>query len=333
MGEWKFFMRKSAVYFLVALTLISLALTSVPSAFSQTDQTQNIKILSYSYYVDNQGILDVVGEVQNTGTSTVTTVILTGSIIDSNGADQADSYTEIGVVPMPVTYLNPGQIAPFYMEFFQPKESSDGSWGTVYVSSVHLAVAQANATDNYQYPNLTVANSNSYIGSTASDTGVYWVAGDVENTGSQTAQNITVFGTFYNSTGSVVAVGYSATDPNLAPSTEDSFKLGAFDINQTGIVTEEKITKYSLLIQADGPLLQGTAPAVSSSPNVTNSPPPTQPTTVNSNSNKSSNATVIYALIVAVILIAAAAALLFLRKSKPFQTAKQAKKARKKQDG
>ncbi len=61
-------MRKSIIYFFVALTLVSLGLTLVPTVFSQTE---NIKIVSYSYYIDNLGYLDVVGEVQNVGPNTV----------------------------------------------------------------------------------------------------------------------------------------------------------------------------------------------------------------------------------------------------------------------
>ncbi|MGA3059258.1 MAG: hypothetical protein ABSD92_02700 [Candidatus Bathyarchaeia archaeon] len=329
-------MRRGSVYFFAALTLLSLGLTLVPCAFSQTGQTQNIKVLSYSYYVDSTDSLDVVGEVQNVGPNTVAQVVLAGQIIDSNGVVQADSYTEIGVEQMSLPYLNPQQIAPFYMYFPQPSNSPDGTWGTVDVSSVILSVVQANATTSYQYPDLAVANSNSYIGSTSSDTGVYWVTGNVENTGSQTAQNITVLGTFYNSTGCVIAVGYSDTYANLSPSAKESFKLGAFDINQTGIVTDEKITNYTLLIQADGPILQGTAPLItpspgpssSQSPGVTSSPSPTQKA-VNSNSNKSSSPAAIYAIIVVIVLAAVAGTILVLRSRKPREKLKEARKARK----
>ena len=107
-------MRKSTVYFFVVLSLLSLGLTLVPRAFSQT---QDIKIVSYSYYFDSSGNLDVVGEVQNVGPNTVNPVILTGSVYSSSGVDQADSYTQVWV-----SYLAPQQEAPFYMEFPQPQQ-------------------------------------------------------------------------------------------------------------------------------------------------------------------------------------------------------------------
>ena len=344
-------MRKSSVYLFVALTLMSLGLALVPDVFCQINQAQDMKILSYSYYVDNQGILDVVGEVQNQGPNTVFGVLVTGSVIDNTGTDQGDTYATIGIDPMSILYLSPNQIAPFYLEFWAPNNSPDGTWATVTIASIELAVAEANATTSYQYPGLTVSSSKSYIGNTVNDTGVYWVTGNVQNTGSQTAENVTVFGTFYNSTGSVVAVGYSNTDASLSSSASESFQLGAFDINQTGIITSEKITKYSLLIQADGPILQGTGPLITPSPvlptlrllalqalpllqllplKVHHSPSSTPATSANSNSNNSSNLTAIYAVAIVVVLIVVVGTILVMKSRKPPETVKQARKARNK---
>jgi flagellar basal body-associated protein FliL len=303
--EGRSFMRKSIIYLFVALTLVSLGLALVPSAFSQT---QNIKIVSYSYYIDNLGFLDVVGEVQNVGSNTVASVILTGTVYSTDGTDQADSYTQAWVKD-----LTPQQKAPFYMDFYAPNNSPDGTWLSVVVSNVALTVSQAEATASYQYPDLKVTSSSKSIGSSTTDKGVCWVTGTVQNTGSQTAQNITVFGTFYNSTGSVVAVGYSdtLTPANLASSGTASFKLGAFDLNQTLMPSNEKISSYSLLIQALGPILQGTAP--------TQSPGGT--------SSNSSNPALIYAIIVVIVILGIAGTILVLRKRKPQETKKAAQKA------
>ena len=122
----------------------------------------------------------------------------------------------------------------------------------------------ANATSSYQYPDLTITSSSASIGSTGDYNGAYLVNGVIKNTGSQTAQNITVVGTFYNATGSVVAVGYTnyLTPATVAPSGTVSFQVGAFDLNQTQVSSGEKISSYSLLVQAQGPILQGTAPIV-----------------------------------------------------------------------
>jgi hypothetical protein len=328
-------MNKSTVYFIVALSLVSLGLTLVPNAFSQT-QTQNVKILSYSYYVDSVGYLDVVGEVQNVGPNTISSVTLTGSIYSPGGVDQCDSYTQVWALN-----LLPQQKAPFYMEFYQPNNSPDGTWYSVDVSGVSLQVAQANATSSYNYPDLKIASQNGYVDTTTANKGAYWATGTVQNTGSQTAQNITVIGTFYNSSGSVVAVGFSdtLTPTSLAPGGTASFQVGAFDLNQTGISSSEKITSYSVLIQVLEPILTG-APIIStsSSPSSSSSSPSTSSSTSpsssssppqkNVNSNGSSNSAALYGVVIVIIIIVIAGTILAFKR-KPHETVKEKKKARK----
>jgi hypothetical protein len=330
-------MNKTVTIFLVILTICSLSLTMVPGALSQ-DQKGNVKVLDYSYYLDSLGLIVVVGEVQNQGPNTLTSVIITGSIVSRDGVYQSNSYTIIGIPPAEVTYLNSQQKAPFYMDFYPPQNSPDRTWNSIDIASINLQVAQANATANYQYPDLTITSKQSSIGSTKDDKGVFWVNGNIQNIGSQTASNITVFGIFYNSTGATVAVGFSNTVVSLSSSASASFKLGAFDLNQTGITASKKITDYSLLIYAKAPILKGTAP-VTVSPGQTSTPTPTpkptviptptpygqtpsptpNPTATQSDSDSNGSQvtpTWIYAAIIAVAIVAVAAALLMLSKRK-----------------
>ena len=325
-------MRKSAVYFLIALLMLSLGLTLTPNVLSQT---QNIKIVSYSYYIDSLGYLDVVGEVQNVGPNTVNPVYLTGSIYSSSGTAESSSYCQVWV-----SYLEPQQEAPFYMEFQPP--SSTGIWQSADISKIDLTVSIANATSSYQYPDLKITSSSGFINTTGDNNGAYMVTGIIQNTGSQTASNITVVGAFYNSTGTVVAVGYTnyLTPTSLAPSGTTSFEIGAFDLNQSQVSSAEKIKSYSLLVQTELPILQGTAPIVtpspesssspspssSQSPSITSSPSPTQKAV---NSNSSSNAAAIYVIVIVIAILAIAGTILVLSKRKPHETVKTQKKARK----
>jgi hypothetical protein len=329
-------MRKSTVYFVVVLTLLSLGLTLVPRAFSQT---QDIKIVSYSYYIDSWGDLDVVGEVQNEGPNTVNSVILTGSVYNTNKVDQADSNCPVWVLD-----LIPQQEAPFYMEFPQPSSSPDGTWRSVDISRIDLTVAEANPTSSYQYPDLKITSSKASISTNAGLEGAYVVNGIIQNTGSQTAQNVTVVGAFYNSTGTVVAVSYTnyLAPASLPPSGTVSFQIAALDLNQTQVPSSEKITSYLLLVQTELPILQGTAPIVTPSPESSSSPSPSSsssPSITSSssatplktvNSNSSMNAAAIYAIGIVIAILAIAGAILAFRKSKPHETVKAKKNARKK---
>ena len=325
-------MRKSTICFFITLSLLFLGVTLVPNTFSQT---QNIKVINYSYYIDAIGNLDVVGEVQNVGPNTVNPITMTGSIIDSNNVDQADSFTQVFVA-----YLTPQQEAPFIMVFPQPNNSPDGTWYSVDISNIDLTVTEANATSSYQYPDLKITSSSATVGTSGDYIGAYLVNGVIQNTGSQTATNLTVVGAFFNSTGAVVAVGYTdyLTPASLAPSKTLSFQIAALDINQTGVSAAEKITSYSLLVQTEEPILQGTAPIItpspssvsSSTPSSTSSPSPTQSAV---NSNHSSNSAAIYAIVILIVILAVAGTIFAFGKRKPRETLKEQKKARKKSMG
>jgi hypothetical protein len=319
--------RKTAVYLFVILSLLSLGLTFLPMGYSQT---QNVKVINYSYYFDSEGYLDVVGLVQNVGTNTVNPIILAGSVFAPNKVLASQSYCQVWV-----SYLTPGQEAPFYMEFQAPQSSS--GWLPSYVGNITLTVSQANATNSYQYQDLKIISSSGSIGTTAGYNGAYVVNGVIENTGTQPATNVTVVGAFFNSTGSVVGVGYTdyLTPTVLEPSATTTFQIAAFDLNQSIVPASLQIHSYQLLVQTELPILPGTPPT--SSPSTGTSSPtsstssPSSSSKSGANSKNSLNDTTVYVIVIAAVIlaVAAAGALLVLRRSKAHQTVKEARKAKK----
>jgi hypothetical protein len=321
--------------------MMSVGLALVPQVSSQPE---NVKVVSYSWYVDSYGDFIAVGEVQNVGPNTIKSVVLTGVVYTMDGEAQASYYTIAFV-----NYLIPQQKAPFYIDF-SPQSSNTGdlSWLSLGVKRVDFTVNLANTTSSYQYPDLALASSSGGV----DGEGVYWVSGTVKNSGTQTATNIRVVGTFYNSSGTVVAVGYTdlLTPASLTPSNAASFKVGAFDVNQTEAPSIKKISSYRLLIQTEGPILSGTSPtpppsspspSPSPSPSSTpsSSPPSTTPPSGSSpsptESSGSENPNVLppeatYAIVVVVVILALAGTLLMLRKRKP-QAKSQTIKNRKSQ--
>jgi hypothetical protein len=306
-------MRKIAIYFSIVLLLLSLGLTLVPNSFCQTG---NVKLLDYSYYIDASGYLEVVGEVQNVGPNTVNSVNLVGSLLSVTGEDLSNSGCQVLV-----SYLLPGQKAPFNMEF--PPIALQ----TADFSNIVLVVSRANVTDSYSYQDLTLTSSSATIGTNGNYKGAYLVNGIIQNTGSQTAQNITVIGTFYNATGSVIAIGYNSkyVSDSLAPSGTVSFQVPAYDLNQSMVPSSQKISSYSLIVQAGGPILNGSGPI--STPNQTNggSQSTPTPTSTDSSPNNLSNSAIIYAIVIVIVIVVVAGAILALRKRKPQKTAKPAK--------
>jgi hypothetical protein len=319
-------MGKTAVYIFIILSLLCLGLTLVPKGFTQT---QSVKIIGYSYYVDESGGLNVVGQVQNVGSSTVNPVILEGTVFAPGGEVASTSATQVWV-----SYLTPGQKAPFIMDFSAPEDTS--GWSPDYISNITLSVAEANATNSYQYPDLKITSSSPFIGTAATGQGyqgAYGVNGVIENTGTQPATNITVVGAFFNSTGNVVGVGYTdyLTPTVLAPSDTTTFQIFALDLNQSQVPSNLKIYSYSLLVQTGGPILQGTPPPTSPPTSGGGSPTSSQSSSKQpaTNSENSIHTTTYVIVFVAVVLVVLAGAALVLRRSKPQQTAKEAKKAKK----
>jgi hypothetical protein len=299
-------MRKISIYFSIILLLLSVGLTFVPNTFCQT---ANVKILDYSYYIDASGYVEVVGEVQNVGPNIVNSVYLAGSLLSVSGEDLSNSGCQILA-----SYLLPGQKAPFNMDF--PPVALQ----TADFSNIFVAISRENVTDRYQYQDLTIASSSDTIGTSGNYKGAYLVNGIIQNTGSQTAQNITVVGTFYNATGSVIAIGYNTNfvSNSLAPSGTVSFQIPAYDLNQSAVPSSQKISSYSLIVQAGGPiLLNETAPISTPTQGGGGSQNSQSPTPTNSNPNNSSNPAIIYVIVIVIVIAAVAGALLALRKRKP----------------
>jgi hypothetical protein len=309
-------MRKIVIYFSIMLLLMSLGLTLLPNGFCQVG---NVKILDYSYYIDSLGYLVVVGEVQNVGPNTVNSVSLFGSLRSVTGEDLSTSGCQILV-----SYLLPGQKAPFNMDF--PPMALQ----TADFSNIVLVVNRANVNNSYQYPDLNITSSSPTIGTSGNYNGAYLVNGIIQNIGTQTAQNITVIGTFYNSEGSVVAIGYNTNyvSNSLPPSATVSFQVPAYDLNQSLVTPSQKISSYSLIVKAEGPILQGTAPI--STPYYSGGSQSTPLITPrDSNPNNLLNSAETYAIVIVIVIVAVAGAILALRKRKSQKTAKSSKQNKK----
>ena len=186
-------MKKSVLSVIVLLAVFTISITFVPSVKSQVE---SVEILDYSYYIDMFGNLIVVGEVQNVGTKVLNYVDIAGRITSSDGSQAQWENRVLGL------YLLPQQKAPFYLQFSR-QSASYGSWFGVNLLNVELIAYRAPETTKYQYQNVKVTT---HQGS-ANSVGEYWVNGELKNTGTQTASNITIVATYYNSSGTPVAFG------------------------------------------------------------------------------------------------------------------------------
>jgi hypothetical protein len=266
-------MKKTSIYFITLLLMLSLTLICTAGKSSQyttmdprtTPVNQNIVVTSYSWHILQYGVLDVVGEVQNIGPNTVDPVGLTGTVYSPTGEELSFSGCQVWI-----SHLLPQQKAPFLMEFAPPGEQT--AWGPTDIGAVEFT-GLGNETSYYLYPDLKITSQHSSIGETEGLVGAYIVDGVIKNTGTQTATDVSVVGTFFNKDNKVVAVGNTAyyVTRSLAPSATADFQFNALDVNQNEAEVDSKITSYALQVQVNGPILEGT-PIVSASPNSSSQP-------------------------------------------------------------
>ena len=327
-------MKKAVYTLLISLAVVALMLTLIPVV---TSQAVNIKVLDYSYYIDNTGILDVVGVVQNQGPNIIQAVVLMGSVEPQDGSSPVTSGCQVWA-----SYLNPNEKAPFYMEFYPPQTGN--GWYGAGVGNVQIDVFKADPVQKYQYPDLKIVNTKASIGKAEGLNGAYVVNGEVQNVGTQTATNISLTASFYNSGGKVVGVGYTnyLTPANLSPSGTVSFQIAALDLNQTLVPADLKIKSYLLRVESQSPLLTSDRPIITPNPNdqypVTPIPsfgndqtPIPGPVDSNSGGSSSLNQTITYVAVAAGAVVLVILAFLSIRRiQKPGQTAKEAAKSRKK---
>jgi hypothetical protein len=302
------YMKKSIAFSLVFVSMLSIGFILFPVVSGQSTglQAVSVKVLSYSWYKNpTTSDIIVVGEAQNTGTSVLDYVGVSGTIFTSDGQPQAYSGALVYV-----NQMLPQQKAPFYIDF-PPQSSFSGnlSWPSLGIDHVNFT-ANGNSTINTQYQGLQIRGNNSQVDST----GAYTVQGVVWNNGNQDANTTRVIATFYNASGTTIAVGF--TDPltpdPLPPNGIAQFTVTAFDSAHT-LATQ--ITSYSLLIQVVGPLSgsqsspgSSATPLVSETPGSSSSPgsstsPSEQPTQSPVTGQAVSMETIELLAIVAVVIV------------------------------
>jgi hypothetical protein len=231
-------MKKTALI-TTLICAIALLIFSAPTAYSQTIE---MSTTNYSYYINTSGSLIVVGEVQNTGTQTIGSAVITGVVYTSDGEIQAG--TEYSLIY--ATEIPPAQTAPFYMKFSdQDANFTKIDWTTKQIQEFKFNYV-TNPNSTQQYSELHIGGDTSYIDST----GNYTVNGIVLNRGTSYPQNIWVVAAFYDSAGKVIAAGYSNYLTHyLAPNDVAQFTLAPTDsISQMST----QISSYKLQVLSSG---------------------------------------------------------------------------------
>jgi MYXO-CTERM domain-containing protein len=299
-----------ALTLIVALTIQGFTFFSGSIVEAQT-QSSEAQLLSYTWHISYaskiaewRGDLVAIGEVQNTGTTTLSSVWLLATAYNSTG----DMLDQINYKALAFN-LSPEQKAPFFLDFLpEYSPTQDQSWVSS-VTNVTVAIVSAIATSETMYSGLTLPPG-SVTG--FNNAGTYTVTGAIQNTGSQTTGRTWAVTTFYNSSGTVVALNYTSyLADSIAPGNAVLFTATPDDNTAT---LSSQIANYSVLIQTlpvestATPTPKPTAPPTST-PSGTATQPPGTP-----------NSDLTYPTIIAIAAVAViAAALLLVRRRRRTQ--------------
>ena len=239
-------MEKSSVLAVVVCLVFVFSLIPNSCNFAKAVNT-SVTVLSYSSYVSPTGHFVVLGEVQNTGSHTLESVSLNVAVSASDGSTIAAGTTDAFVH----NFL-PQQKAPFCIDFGKIDFNEISK-----ASAFNISLYDAPPTNYIQYPDLSLNVDSNGIVEVA-----YVLSGSITNTGNQTANDIVVYGTYYNSAGVVIAVGVIELDDPLAPNSSANFTLSELDV---AAKVTTKISSYALLVQTSTQVFS--LPSVSPSDN------------------------------------------------------------------
>lgn len=290
---------------IILVVAASFAVTFLPQTQAAPSDA---KILgNYTCYTDNLGYLVVIGEVQNTGNSVLKNIGVAGSLTEADGTYDTSATYAWG------DYILPGQKAPFYLEF-QSQGNSMTPWSGITAADITLKVTAAPEATQYQYQGVVVQSQKD----TPKSNGEFWVTAEVKNAGSQSASNVVLIATFYNSEGKPIGTGYSSPI-TIAADASQSIKVPAFDLNQTIVSSDKVIKSWSLLMQVASPLeSDSNYPRYSVSPENNSQGGLATPSSSGfvEGGNQGSDMTLVYVVVGLVAVVVAVVALVALKKRK-----------------
>ena len=216
---------------IVLVATIILAVTCFVNVYCPLVQAAaDVQIVSHSSFYNSLDYLYVVGEVENTGDIATEFTKVTATFY---GASDQVIGTRTGYATIDV--LLPGRKSPFAI-ILEPEE------GAMDVNRYELNVEYWEY-DETKEEGLEILSSEQSI-----DVLDYLhVTGEIKNTGTATAQDVTVIATFYDSTGTVVGRNWEwASDSDLGAG-----ETGTFDVELIHQEQIPKVASYSLTAEAE----------------------------------------------------------------------------------
>lgn len=238
MFERKNEMRRNAALFASCLlVVVCFMAVSVQPVQAESE----VVIVSDSSFYTITNMLYIVGEVENTGDVATKFTKINATFYDAE--DQVID-TKVGYASLDI--LLPGRKAPFYVMM----DEADGS---LSVDDYSLTISWRDCEEGKEI-GLEVTSSDDNID--ALD--YFHVTGEIKNIGTETATEVTVCTTFYDSEGTVIGRDWGEVEPtDLEPNQTATF-------DSTLIYSEliEQVASYSITAESENYALVPEFPAV-----------------------------------------------------------------------
>jgi hypothetical protein len=301
-------MKLRALILFLAITAI---LLSVNISFEVKAQ-ENVAVLSSTIYQTwgsapfslDKGDYLVAGEVENFG-STPQKFNLTAIFYDSSGAILGTSYLSDSLPDAPACYLHvllPNQKSPFLLWF-----SRFDQQGIFRIVDHYELVLTTSLAGSY-HPGLVIVLSSSHEAG-----GSLFIEGSIQNVGSATTDGLSVYVTYYNTNGDVLAVSAEGTS-GLAPNEIAPFMVPLNGFNEGGRL--EAIDRYEVVAESyENSLWNGEGQLIR--PEVVYTLGTPEPTVVPVQPENSDYVFILVLVIVVFVIIAVAVTLMRSKKAKP----------------
>jgi hypothetical protein len=200
----------------------------------QATEAQGVSVTAKTGYINEKGLPVIVGEVKNNGNTTVSDILINGSLLCSKGNvinnDKPQPAIILQYAELPV--LMPGEVSPF--KIVMPETFPDFDYILKNVRKFNASVVNYSVTSSVPYRDFETAGTGA-----VDQEGYYRLSAEVVNTGSMGVQDIKVVATFYSAdlvfdvqVASIPALGpgESASVAFTVPDKQVSSKINSFDL-------------------------------------------------------------------------------------------------------
>jgi hypothetical protein len=196
------------------------AVTPAPEPATDEDE---LLFVSKRGYINEIGCPTVIGEVRNDGESGMTDILLTASFYCSSGKliGAKDDISAVTTSYTAIPILAPNETSPFKIALSIEELSRLENFDVDNIEKFKV-VGEYSTTDEELYTRFEIPHS---AGEFDLDNDQYYVTGTVKNIGNETAEQVTVVGTFYDDQTRIIEVLQMSLADSLAPGEENQFEI------------------------------------------------------------------------------------------------------------